>query len=97
MNMDGLVDYLIDIGPHDQPFPPDIEDDTPPPPAEEDTEDDEFVRENKLMEREDELAEESIQEGNPREEPSVEYEPKEDLGEDLEEEPLEEDDPRRPQ
>jgi len=64
------------------------------PQAEEDTENDESIGENELMGREDELEEEPIKEGNPREEPSVEYELKEDPGEDTEEEPLEEDDPK---
>ena len=72
------MDYLIDIGSYDQPPILDTEDDTLPPLAEEDTEDDESGGENELMGRENELVKEPIEEGNPREEPSVEYELKED-------------------
>jgi len=46
--MGELVDYLIDIGPYDEPSTPDTEDDTPPPPLEEDIENDESVGENEL-------------------------------------------------
>ena len=54
MTMDGLLDYLKDIGPYDEPPTLDTEDDTPPPP-EEDTKDDESVGENELKGSEDEL------------------------------------------
>jgi len=57
MNLTGLVDHFIDVGPYDQPSIPDTEDKTPPPPMEEDTEEEESVRENEH--REDELG------GNP--------------------------------
>ena len=52
---------------------------TPHPPREEDTEDDKSVGKNKLRGSEDELEAEPIVEGHRREEPSVEYEPEEDL------------------
>ena len=94
LDMGRLVECLMDIGPYDEPPTPDTKDDTSPPPVEEDTKDDEFMGENKLMEREDGLAGEHIKEGNPREEPSVEYEPDEDSGEDAKEEPLEDDNPQ---
>jgi len=54
MTMDGLLDYLKDIGPYDEPPTLDTEDDTPPSP-EEDTKDDESVGENELKGSEDEL------------------------------------------
>ena len=57
-----------------------------------DTEDDEFVEENELEGRKDELEAEPIKEGNPREETLVECKPKEDPGENPNEEPLREDD-----
>jgi len=58
MTMGELVDYLIDIGPYEEPPTPDREDDTPPPPPEEDTKDDESVGENELKGSKDELEEE---------------------------------------
>ena len=75
--MGELEDYLIDICPYDEPPTPDPKDDTPPAPPEANTEDDESVGENELKGSEDALEEEPIEEGNPREEPSVEYEPEE--------------------
>jgi len=63
MTMDGLVDYLKDIGPYDEPRTPDTEDDTLSPPPEEDTKDDESVGENELRDNEDELEAEPIAEG----------------------------------
>jgi len=94
MCMDGLVEYVIDIGLYDEPPNHDTEDETPPPPPGEDTEVDESVGENELEGSEDELEAEPIEEGNPREEPSAKYEAKEDLdtGKDHEEEPLDESD-----
>jgi len=80
MDMDGLVEYLMDIGPDDEPPTLDTEDDTPPRPKE-DIEDDESIRENELKHSEDELEAKPIEQENPREEPSTEYEPEEDPGE----------------
>jgi len=72
MTMDGLVDYLKDIGPYVEPPTADTEDDTsPPPPSEEDIEDDESVGENELRGSEDELKTEPVAEGDPRGEPST--------------------------
>lgn len=68
MNLAGQVDHLINMGPYDQPSTPDTKYETPPPPAEED-EEEEYVGENEIMDRKDELGEEPIDEGNPREEP----------------------------
>jgi len=98
MNLAGLMYNVIDMGPSDQPPTPDIEDETPPPSAEEDTKEEEFVGENELMDREEEPCEEPLKEGNPKEKPLEEHDPKEDSmkdkdpGEELEEEPLEEND-----
>ena len=55
MTMDGLVDYLKDIGPYDEPPTPDTEDDTLSRPPKEDTEDDDSAGENELIGSEDEL------------------------------------------
>ena len=60
MNMDGLVEYVIEIGPYDETPTLDTEDDTPPTPPEEDTEDDESIRENELNGSEDELKAEPL-------------------------------------
>jgi len=64
MNLAGLVHHLIDVGSYDQPPTLDTEDETPPPPAEEDTKEEESVGENERMDREDELEQEPIEEGN---------------------------------
>ena len=49
LGLEGIVDHLIDVGPYDQPPTADTEDGSPRPPAEEDTEDEDSVRENRLM------------------------------------------------
>jgi len=49
LDLHGLVDRLIDIGPYDEPPTLNTKDDTPPPPVEEDTEDEELKGENELI------------------------------------------------
>ena len=69
LDLHGLVDRFIDIGPYDEPPTPDTEDDTPPLTAKEDTEDEGSVGENGPMN--EESGEERIEEEDPREEPLV--------------------------
>ena len=72
-NLNELVDYLIDIGPYDEPPTPDSGDANPPPPVEEDTDE-----EGDPMGKED-----------PEEDPMEEEDPEEDPEEYPEEDPEE--------
>jgi len=76
LDLHGLVDRLIDIGPYDEPPTLDTEDDTLPPRTEEDTEDEESVGENGPM-------------NDPKEDSIEEKDLKKDLDEEPKKEPLE--------
>jgi len=110
MNLAELVDHLIDMSPHDQTPSPDTDYETPRPPTEEDIEDsntmkpkllleEESVRGNGLVHREEEPGEEPVTERDPRAKTLEEEESEEDPmeAENLEEDPeeglLNEDDP----
>jgi len=96
MTLNELVDYLIDVGPYEEPPTPDFEDTTPPLSLAEDTEESEDEREPRVEEYREDSEDEGESEEDPEEdhieevEPIEEYpeeDPEEDPDEDLEQEP----------